>query len=545
MCHRSQVRAAALLVCLSAPASAQFRPIPMPDSLFPGAVGHRGHMYWPKYLSASANGELLLSSDGETIIIWDPETAKPRKIMDPEGSVLALEVSPDGRRFAVARSVYNARRGASVRVVHVLDIASDEAVMTFSAAVGRRMLFSPDGQTLVGALLWGGEVRGGPFGLVSWDLTSGTELGRTSAESFVDPIRFTADGKDVVAVECCETAAAMIKRFPATLQGPPRVLRTLAARTRATLSPRGDVIALASMGNYATPSALSLVDAVSGEVVAALGNGPASTDEMTFSHDGSILAAYDGGIRGGSGYSNDPAHLYVWDAATRGAISTCTLEGTTGGGTLLATPAGIWLAASGGARARDLQLIDPRSGKVSKVLAGEPDSLRRIGRSGHWRITSMSPVRRDSQPPPDHPRVKGAGRDREYWTIELDIENHREAPANLQSPSEESVVRGLQEGGIALWRSGRDVAYPLVYLVPLGGGSERHSMSMSLKGQTIQTMTMETRLTLKPHERARVGLVFVVPRKEKERDLGLFFMVELGSEYKLIPLGAPGKPPAG
>ena len=257
---------------------------------------------------------------------------------------------------------------------------------------------------------------------------------------------------------------------------------------------------------------------------------------MVFSPDGRTLAA--------SEQADFQGRLVLWDVGNRTVLQDIPLGSRwERHPTPHPTPEGHWLVSSGGTG--DIQVFEAGTGKVLRVLPGEPSVAHRdlfysqpdgSGETTTWRVISMGPIQRDAAPPKGFLAVAGAGRDKEYLSFNVEIENHGWSPQELMSPSRIQVVRGaLEAGGILLLRKKKDEGYPLIYLDPKGGGTVAVNFSISQKDQS---RSMGVRITLKPHERIRAGLVFVVPKSAKESDLDLVFM----TPNEPILLRAAGRP---
>lgn len=128
--------------------------------------------------AAPPDGKFLLTAREDVTHVWDVASGKEvRRFTGPEGKVLALAVSPDGKTFA---SVSWEREPAPVSsdvliyymAIHLRNLVSGKVLLTIPRVKGhaRSLSYSPDGKLLAAAALEGGRH------LALYDTTSGKEL---------------------------------------------------------------------------------------------------------------------------------------------------------------------------------------------------------------------------------------------------------------------------------------------------------------------------------------------------------------------------------
>ena len=135
---------------------------------------------------AFVNKLLVTTNDRGPVRFWDPNTGKA--VAPPEGlatGVSAIALSSDGKTLAAA----------SAGKLRLIDPASGKEIRQFEVteAIALIPYFSPDGKTL--AATFSGP-RGNP-GVCLWDVASGEELHRMSAEAFRLGVAFSPDGKSL------------------------------------------------------------------------------------------------------------------------------------------------------------------------------------------------------------------------------------------------------------------------------------------------------------------------------------------------------------
>ncbi|RMG06885.1 MAG: hypothetical protein D6728_17790, partial [Cyanobacteria bacterium J055] len=152
-----------------------------------------------KFVAIDPKGQLIASSDGEAIEVWERATGKRHRTLQPDGFVGAITLSSNGRTLASGGrtpnvTLWNLNTG---EVLQTLDIDPDDSVGSEVHSIA----FSPDGQRLAVGIstgykdldLWSENV------VQVWDVTTGTSIARWQGhEDTVRSIAFSTDGKTVI-----------------------------------------------------------------------------------------------------------------------------------------------------------------------------------------------------------------------------------------------------------------------------------------------------------------------------------------------------------
>jgi WD40 repeat protein len=161
----------------------------------PNRLGLQGHQRYVDHISFTPGGERVVSLAGNTIRIWNVDTAESERVIRVDDMVLdsPWAVEPDGGRLAVTS--YD-------RKVLFVDLANGDIVQDLSSSSERTMAlaFSPDGRWLATSSIPPSETRDvSPPVLRIWDMSTGTgfvlQHGNTNA------LAFSPDNTELVVVD--------------------------------------------------------------------------------------------------------------------------------------------------------------------------------------------------------------------------------------------------------------------------------------------------------------------------------------------------------
>lgn len=148
-----------------------------------------------KSVKIDPKGQLIVSSDGDTIEVWELPTGKLRRTLKPgDEEVRAIALSPDVRTLASA--------GANSTIT-LWNLNTGEPMQTLTSVNDIHSLaFSPDGRTLavgLSPIRRNGDLSESGDSLQLWNVQTQAEIaswqGHTNA---VSSVVFTADGKTLI-----------------------------------------------------------------------------------------------------------------------------------------------------------------------------------------------------------------------------------------------------------------------------------------------------------------------------------------------------------
>jgi WD40 repeat protein len=146
------------------------------------ALRLEGHTRSPYTLAVSQDGQMLVSAERDSLIVWDLAAKLPRRTY-PLGGLQAWQVAADseGHAWAVGHRP----------VVTVWNLAEGRLVRTVQTGAASKMAVSPDGGRIAT-----GDKRGG---LVLWDVETGERTGLATYHSeWITALAFSADGRRLV-----------------------------------------------------------------------------------------------------------------------------------------------------------------------------------------------------------------------------------------------------------------------------------------------------------------------------------------------------------
>jgi WD40 repeat protein len=482
--------------------------IPIPDTLALGAIGHRGHTNDIKSVSFSRDNKILATSDTRgTFCLWDLEKGRLSQIIEISNFIEQLVISPDGSLLAISGTT------AGQGMIYLFKTEQGTIIhrIRFSAL---DMEFSPDGKSLFAAGFTErffdestSKFINKDECIVSWDVATGQENGRFSQPDF-SPAHITCnlDGSKL-AVAARGTGIWLI---PASLREEPQMLtRANNFVSSLTFSPSGDMIAYCCIRDSAC-----VIDATSGNRIAYFPDSTNSIYKTVFGPDGrTLISLY--GIYWSENQTMTAVNLATREIEQKLIFGEHSIIGFT-------NEARIALLENSGA----IRLLDLKTGDDLLTIPGEPPAIRTAD-GFPLRLLAIGPVQRSATPPEGFPGLS-ANPSQEYWRIDIEMENHGSDLFELTSPSEVQIVQGTfrEEAGLGtllLHNKGKD-GFPLMYLLPLGGGTTDQSLVISQNNNGVQQY-VKTTLRMQPHERVGAGLVFIVPKKKKEKDYQLQLMI--------------------
>ena len=142
----------------------------------------KGHSRWPSTLAVSRDGQMLVSAERDSLIVWDLAAKLPRRTY-PLAGLEGLQVAADTEGHAWAaghRSVMTA-----------WDLAEGRLVRTVQTGRASKMAVSPDGGRIAT-----GDRRGA---LAVWDVETGERTGLATYHSeWITALAFSVDGRRLV-----------------------------------------------------------------------------------------------------------------------------------------------------------------------------------------------------------------------------------------------------------------------------------------------------------------------------------------------------------
>ena len=174
-----------------------------PDSRYLIMASHQGvevrdvetcHLVYPPLVHPHELQDVAVSPDGmslatvgsdDTVRMWQLSTGKPGAVLQPDGSIVSVTFSPDGRWLITGSNTASHRRP-----IHIWDATTAKEVGRTEAAADiiRAIAVSPDGRTLAAAT-WQ-KVK-------LFRLPTGEPLGALPHDEYAVAVAFTSDGRTI------------------------------------------------------------------------------------------------------------------------------------------------------------------------------------------------------------------------------------------------------------------------------------------------------------------------------------------------------------
>jgi WD40 repeat protein len=147
----------------------------------------------------SPDGNILASTDNDSIILWSVETRQQLVEITPDYPVFGIEFSPDGKTLASSGCGEVGADGGCIKgEVRLWNVATRQLLGTLIGHTDRiaSIAFSPDGRTLASA----SDISDGTINI--WDVATRAPLGRplTGHVSGVEKVVISPDGETLAAV---------------------------------------------------------------------------------------------------------------------------------------------------------------------------------------------------------------------------------------------------------------------------------------------------------------------------------------------------------
>jgi len=251
----------------------------------------QGHSYMVDSVAFSPDGKQILSSDDNTIKLWDASTGREIITFISPDILNSVAFSPDGRE--VLSGGVNYDKGRS-KIVRLWDMATSREIRTFSGYSNGK--FSPDGRQVVS--------RDENNTIKLWDVVTGREI-RTflGHSSGVWSVVFSPDGKQILSSSYDKTIKlwdAATGREIRTFLGHSHVVSSVA------FSPDGRKIVSGS-----SDKTVKLWDATTGREIRTFSGHLDSVASVAFSPDGKHILS-----------SSWDETIKLWDIVTGREIKT-------------------------------------------------------------------------------------------------------------------------------------------------------------------------------------------------------------------------------
>lgn len=458
----------------------------------------------------SPDGRRLVSGDDSgDVFVWEVATGKVVRRLRAHMGIVDLAFSPDSRLLAVA----------AYKPLVVWEVETGRQVLSLSGDPARdpyfsNLAFSPDGKQLAAiAHAYDPRTKQWTITVVVWDMTSGALVHELPALQVIPkgggvdnvPVAFSPDGKLLAA-----GSDDGLKLWDTSTWKDVRTLATPmpSSGASATFSADGRWLATSAPGG-----GVALWQTSTWQIARVIPSGFAhGIAGFALSPDGRWLAATE---------AEDDEKTIFWDAASGqigGAMKHTNTHmiplfkrfGFSPDSKLAALPS----------YAGDIRLVDPASGAVVRTFAGAPV----LGIYNHsFRLLRRGALRPSAAPPPGMPfGVANVPRDWQFWTVEVDVENHSDTEEYLVAPNTEIRLLMVDAKGKG------DARYPTVSLLPAGSGMTGFLVQfgktepMPIGGKYV-VRGPHVGAKFAPHQKLTLQLIFVAPNKYSVDQVSLVF----------------------
>jgi len=322
-----------------------------------------GHKAVIKDVTFTSDGRYLVSAgDDKVVRVWDLKTGRTVRTLrgqigaGPEGKILAMALSPDGRWLAVGGLLTGNRSEKTAICLYNFPTGELVTLLKGHNNVVLSLAFSPDSRYLVSG-------QGGSYNQIAivWDINQQQRLHTLKGHTDrIYAVAFTPDSKRVVTGSLDHSLRLWRVAnggLIAKLEGHSDKVRSVA------ISPQDGTIASGSWDH-----SIRLWDGVTGRFIKTLANQDTRVASLSFSPDGGYLV---------SGVSSAPTYCHVWSYPSGKEIVTYKEHDNI----VLATavsPDGRWVATGGGDN-QEIHLWSLRDGTVKQRLRGVGASTWVVG----------------------------------------------------------------------------------------------------------------------------------------------------------------------